>query len=234
MKTEQKGQKKLISDLFLTRQDFDLQTNKKSQISKMNMSSVELSQTIERLKTASQEETWDFLSQYATKQITTKTMMSLKKEKENHLFTDGTEDDDDDCPICLLSLTDGKALFRTTCGHVFHFTCVKKCVLMNQHGCPLCRRKFSNMTPPRTPLTQRNKSNVFPGFIAASQLPQEPLTPQMSTAPSTSLHSFMTPQPILPLTPLTARLETLSLHEEEETCESSGENGRRLDFNEDA
>jgi hypothetical protein len=50
---------------------------------------------------------------------------------------------EDECSVCLLPLEkSGRALFRTSCGHVFHFQCAKECVLTNQNGCPMCRKSF--------------------------------------------------------------------------------------------
>ncbi len=50
---------------------------------------------------------------------------------------------EEECSVCLIPLEPvGRALFRTSCGHVFHFQCVKECVLTNQSGCPLCRKSF--------------------------------------------------------------------------------------------
>ena len=36
----------------------------------------------------------------------------------------------------------GKALFKTTCGHEFHFSCVKQCIMENHNNCPLCRKNI--------------------------------------------------------------------------------------------
>ena len=58
------------------------------------------------------------------------------------------------CSICFEGPTvDGKscATFTTTCGHKFHFKCIKKSVAMENLACPLCRRSFHDMTPPKTP-----------------------------------------------------------------------------------
>ena len=112
-----------------------------------------------------------------------------------------SENGNQECPVCLCPLEKtGRALFRTSCGHVFHFQCVKECVLTSQNGCPMCRKSFrcvikamqtanrcdtriayvnfcvttcafghvdSEMTPPRTPLTQRSADTIFPGFTTA-------------------------------------------------------------------
>eukprot|EP01103_Thecamoeba_quadrilineata_P007419 TRINITY_DN172_c1_g1_i1.p1 TRINITY_DN172_c1_g1~~TRINITY_DN172_c1_g1_i1.p1 ORF type:complete len:185 (+),score=11.60 TRINITY_DN172_c1_g1_i1:85-639(+) len=45
---------------------------------------------------------------------------------------------DDDCSICLLPLVTGKALFTTSCGHQFHFDCIKD-LKDYAHLCPMCR-----------------------------------------------------------------------------------------------
>ena len=45
-------------------------------------------------------------------------------------------DDEDDCPLCLDTVTDG---FRTPCGHVFCAPCLAKALLRND-SCPVCRK----------------------------------------------------------------------------------------------
>ena len=45
-------------------------------------------------------------------------------------------DDEDDCPLCLDTVTDG---FRTACGHVFCAPCLAEALLRND-SCPVCRR----------------------------------------------------------------------------------------------
>lgn len=78
-----------------------------------------------------------------------KTQAQLE-DKENQLRSlqphtpkkDCGRTEDEDCPVCLLSMKAGKAVFKTTCGHSFHFECIKKCLLTGQAGCPLCRNHF--------------------------------------------------------------------------------------------
>ena len=45
-------------------------------------------------------------------------------------------DDEDHCPLCLDTVTDG---FRTACGHVFCAPCLADALLRND-SCPVCRR----------------------------------------------------------------------------------------------
>lgn len=69
---------------------------------------------------------------------------NLRKEVER--LKKKTLDNGDQCSICLSKLEPiGRALFQTACGHVFHFQCVKTCILTNQKGCPLCRKSFRYM-----------------------------------------------------------------------------------------
>ena len=110
----------------------------------------------------------------------------MQEEKENI-----------ECAICLAPLQkSGKSVFRTSCGHAFHFKCVKEAVMMNQTKstfcCPLCRKSFTKMTPPRTPL----RTSVFPGFVPARAL----LTP--------TSHSTVS-------IPLSTQLEEMSIEEQE-------------------
>jgi len=72
------------------------------------------------------------------------------------------------CPICFESLSgSGQATFTTTCGHAFHFRCIKQCVLLEHKGCPMCRRAFMDMTPPRTPLAVRGGGGAAAGHAMA-------------------------------------------------------------------
>lgn len=41
-------------------------------------------------------------------------------------------------------------LFTTTCGHAYHFKCLRSCILNRTTNCPVCRRDFAAMTPPIT------------------------------------------------------------------------------------
>lgn len=50
-----------------------------------------------------------------------------------------------DCPICLSPLS-GHALFTTTCGHTFHFDCIKQSVKIGPNTlCPLCRNNVPQL-----------------------------------------------------------------------------------------
>jgi hypothetical protein len=87
------------------------------------------------------------------------------------------------CPICLAQMELGKkALFSTSCGHTFHFECIKRLHIefagdAVASACPLCRAPFSSQTPPRTPFAVRAAG--LPGFMTARSL-------MMRTAASTS------------------------------------------------
>ena len=41
-----------------------------------------------------------------------------------------------ECPVCLEPLETGKAIFTTTCGHAFHFSCLKDCTDKHGHTSP--------------------------------------------------------------------------------------------------
>eukprot|EP01103_Thecamoeba_quadrilineata_P007420 TRINITY_DN172_c2_g1_i1.p1 TRINITY_DN172_c2_g1~~TRINITY_DN172_c2_g1_i1.p1 ORF type:complete len:617 (-),score=139.65 TRINITY_DN172_c2_g1_i1:82-1899(-) len=56
----------------------------------------------------------------------------------------------DDCPICLAPLAAGKALFTTSCGHQFHFDCIKNLKDYAHTACPMCRNpvpQLNQITP---------------------------------------------------------------------------------------
>ena len=53
------------------------------------------------------------------------------------------------CPVCLGEMEEGEhALFITSCGHRYHFKCLRSCLLNKTTNCPVCRREFASMTPP--------------------------------------------------------------------------------------
>jgi hypothetical protein len=75
------------------------------------------------------------------------------------------------CSICLQEMEQGKrALFTTSCGHTYHFACIKQ-LHVEFSGepvaacCPLCRKPFTSQTPPRTPFAKRAAG--LPGFMSA-------------------------------------------------------------------
>lgn len=45
----------------------------------------------------------------------------------------------DECSICLIQMTKGNNLFITSCGHTFHFECIKQVLEKTNAVCPLCR-----------------------------------------------------------------------------------------------
>lgn len=66
-----------------------------------------------------------------------------------------------------------RALFTTSCGHTFHFACLKRLIVEFAgepvaSSCPLCRTDFAGQTPPRTPLSERTAG--LPGFVTARAL----------------------------------------------------------------
>lgn len=76
------------------------------------------------------------------------------------------------CSICHDEMG-ARALFTTSCGHTFHFTCIKRLAVefageAVASRCPLCRADFSCQTPPRTPLAERTAG--LPGFVTASSV----------------------------------------------------------------
>ena len=57
--------------------------------------------------------------------------------------------DSDCCPVCLCEMEQGEhAIFITSCGHRYHFKCLRSCLLNKTTNCPVCRREFNSMTPP--------------------------------------------------------------------------------------
>jgi hypothetical protein len=55
----------------------------------------------------------------------------------------------DCCPVCLCEMEEGShAIFITSCGHRYHFKCLRSCLLNKTTNCPVCRREFNSMTPP--------------------------------------------------------------------------------------
>lgn len=57
--------------------------------------------------------------------------------------------DSDCCPVCLCEMEQGEhAIFITSCGHRYHFKCLRSCLLNKTTNCPVCRREFTSMTPP--------------------------------------------------------------------------------------
>lgn len=57
--------------------------------------------------------------------------------------------DSECCPVCLCDMEHGEhAIFITSCGHRYHFKCLRSCLLNKTTNCPVCRREFSSMTPP--------------------------------------------------------------------------------------
>lgn len=56
------------------------------------------------------------------------------------------DDEDDCCPLCLDTVTDG---FRTPCGHVFCAACLAK-ALLRKDSCPVCRRRGMHACPRRS------------------------------------------------------------------------------------
>lgn len=48
---------------------------------------------------------------------------------------------DEPCPICFGEQGDGNT-HRTSCGHIFHKTCVEKWKACGRTSCPMCRKQF--------------------------------------------------------------------------------------------
>ena len=92
------------------------------------------------------------------------------------------------CSICHNNmLPRQRALFTTSCGHTFHFACIKRLTVEFagenvSRRCPLCRADFAGQTPPRTPVSERALG--LPGFVTASSLvhgtPASPVASSLS------------------------------------------------------
>lgn len=48
-------------------------------------------------------------------------------------------DNYESCVICLESLSNGKHVVLSECGHEYHEECLKEWVMEGKHSCPLCR-----------------------------------------------------------------------------------------------
>ena len=53
------------------------------------------------------------------------------------------EDEDTQCPICLDPM--GTAWKTKRCGHVFHLSCLHRCLKVSNH-CPMCRRELFTLS----------------------------------------------------------------------------------------
>src|SRR5690348_2852128 len=67
-----------------------------------------------------------------------------------------------ECPICLNGMATGAALFTTSCGHQFHFDCIKDSILHNNLQCPLCRGPVNQLTRVLTPAIAPAPAAVTP------------------------------------------------------------------------
>lgn len=77
-----------------------------------------------------------------------------------------TEDDDDECPVCLTGLSEHPCMRIQVCSHVFHQSCLQDCV-MKDPTCPLCRTDIPvepQGTSPSGTMKIRLSSNPCPGF----------------------------------------------------------------------
>lgn len=83
------------------------------------------------------------------------------------------------CIICREEMTSAKKL---TCGHLFHFRCLKSW-LERQQACPTCRRSI--LDPPETPANPEHNGdvqnlNIIEGEIRANDAPHPPELRQFS------------------------------------------------------
>lgn len=58
-------------------------------------------------------------------------------------FGDGLQRSSDECPICLLSMTEENAQQWPTCGHKFHSVCIQEWRQTRASTCPICRAEHS-------------------------------------------------------------------------------------------
>ena len=93
-----------------------------------------------------------------------------------------TQIDEDDCPLCLDTVTDG---FRTRCGHVFCAPCLAQALLRND-SCPVCRRQAMHTCAspkPECPLcvAGHKPGVVVPNVFVTSGRRQSPYAHMSST-----------------------------------------------------